>query len=160
FPLPALSARMRYLEEEVFATQDRVSLALRPEPLLERFEKAVGGKVQVWNRRGEPGKPPPRTPTRVLRLSLPPSEGGVDKGGRYDRHRAGLLAPAGVALALRELRLAQDVEPGAEERVREWIAILFRKYVQAPHEQLLRGRTEESSRQLVRLRTAVEEYQR
>ncbi len=158
-PLSSLSARMRWLEEEVFAAHDRVALALRPAELLERFEKAQGKPVKIWNRRARPGEASPRTPTRVLRLSLPPEEGGTDKAGQYRLHRVSLLPWPPVNQALREMKIPEDL-PGeaGENRIRQWVFLLYEKYVLAPREQILRGRLEEASKQLVRLRTALDAY--
>jgi hypothetical protein len=170
FPLSALSARMRFLEEEVFAGHDRVNLALRPERVLERFRAAGVGPVHVWNERGQPGAEPPLTPTRVLRLSLPPQEGGAGqraaKDGttnpaamRYARYLHRLVPWFAIELALHEMGIDVDLGPIAEAPLQALIAELFQIYVQAPRQQIVRGRFDDAARRLVRLEKVLEEYQ-
>jgi hypothetical protein len=170
FPLSALSARMRFLEEEVFAAHDRVNLALRPERVLERFQAAGVGPVHVWNERGKPGAPPPLTPTRVLRLSLPQQEGGpgqhTEKEGtanqgalRYARFLHRLVPWFAIDLTLHELGIDEDLGPVAEAPLQALIAELFQVYVQSARQQIVRGRFEDAARRLVRLEKVLDEYQ-
>jgi hypothetical protein len=158
-PLSALSARMRFLEDEVFAAHDRVNLALRPDRVLEQFEAAGVGEVHVWNRRGEKAGPRPLTPTRVLRESLPPQEGGVDaRGVRYARYRESRIPWFPVAQGLREMKIDEDL-PIAVGPLREFVSELFQLYVLTPHQQIIRGRFEDASKRLVRLEKALGEFE-
>ncbi|MCC6417565.1 MAG: hypothetical protein IT429_04885 [Gemmataceae bacterium] len=158
-PLSALSVRARFLEEDVFAAHDRVVLAARPERLLPRFEAAVGSAVGVWNWPGAAGEPLPRTPTGVLRLSLPPTEGGTDETQRYQRHLAELMPWAPVTAELRRLGITEDLQRSAgEDQIRAVIYNLYRQYIQVPREQLVRGRLDEASGRLGRLQVVLGEY--
>jgi hypothetical protein len=165
-PLSGLSVRMRFLEDEVFAADDPVALALRPERLRARFEEAESGEVGVWNGRAVADRAPPLTPTRVLRLSLPPDHGGIDQPpdketpSRYARHLAGLMPWPAVVAVLREMKITDELEGLAgSAQITGYIFDLYRKYIQTPREMLLRGRTDEASKRLVRLRTVLDQYE-
>jgi hypothetical protein len=80
--LSALSPRMAHLEG-LLASHSKVSLAIDPAALLDRFRLATKGQgieVKVWNTAGEPN-----SPITVLRSFLPPEEGGIDKSHRKAR---------------------------------------------------------------------------
>jgi hypothetical protein len=157
-PLSALSPRMRFLEN-VLGAQDRVNLALRPALLVERFEAAKAGPVRVGNRRSEPGKPAPRTPTRALRESLPPEQGGVDRWNRYVKEELSLVPWFPIKQALKEMKIEEGLGKHAEENLIPFVVReLFRLYGQGPRDQILRGRFEEASKRLVRLERALGEY--
>jgi len=158
FPLSALSARMRYLEDEVFAAHDRVQLTLQPGKVLERFEAAKAGPVQVWNRRTVKGKPLTVTPTRLLRLYLPAEEGGINQLPFYRFHKENLIPWAPVVAALHELRIYKQL-PGeaGEHQVRYFTERLFRKYVRTPWTNLLHGRVDAASKPLFRLQTVLDD---
>jgi hypothetical protein len=159
FPLSALSARMRYLEEEVLAGHERISLALRPARLLVRFRAAdPQGQVHVWNRRGAPGQPAPRTPTRVLRQSLPAEQGGIDKQNRFARHRFHDLIPfTSVKQALQAMNLARLGET-VEAPIRDIVFVLYQLYIHTPRRDIVRGRFEEASKRLSLIDKALREY--
>jgi hypothetical protein len=158
-PLSALSARMRLLEDEVFAAQDRVNLAVRPDRLLERFEAAGVGEVHVWNSRGTKGQPRPLTPTRVLRESLPPQEGGVNaQGERFAAYHLARLPRSVIREGFKEMKLDEDL-PIALKPLQELVIQLFHLYIWTPQQQILRGRFEDASRRLVHLEKVLREYE-
>ncbi len=86
--LSMLSPRMAYLQVQM-SSSDRINVAVDPEALLKRFEKALeapelkGVPLQVWNHPGELN-----TPFRSLRLFLPRDEGGTDKSSPSLRQQA------------------------------------------------------------------------
>jgi hypothetical protein len=157
-PLSALSPRIRLLED-VLGTHDRVSLAVRPERLLDRFMRAKVGPVKVWNERGQPSNPAPRTPTRVLRESLPAEQGGVDTRERYNRYQAKLVPWFPIEQALREMKTEEKLARIGALIIRRAVAELYQLYVQTPRDQIQRGRFEEAGRRLARLEKAMGEYE-
>lgn len=76
FPLSALSARMRFLEGVLTNHRsNRIDLWSNPAALQEKFQKADQAvPVQNWFQPGDPS-----SPTRLLRLFLPPQDGGLDQ---------------------------------------------------------------------------------
>jgi hypothetical protein len=158
-PLSALSVRMRFLEDEVFAAHDHVNLALRPDWLLEQFEAAGVGEVHVWNRRGQKGQPRPLTPTRVLRESLPPQEGGVDpQGERFARYQRARFPWFAVLEGFKEMKLHEDL-PIALKPLQELVIQLVHQYIWTPQQQIVRGRFEDALRRLVRLEKVLQAYE-
>jgi hypothetical protein len=86
--LSAMAPRMTLLET-LLATQNKVSVAVEPGALLERFRTATQGQkipLHIWNTPGEPN-----SPMTVLRRFLPPEEGGIDKARRRPRAEAELV---------------------------------------------------------------------
>jgi hypothetical protein len=157
-PLSALAPRLLYLEEQM-ARRDRVRLAVDPAALLERFEKAAGGKVGVWNRPGQPGRLPPWTPTRARRLYLAPSEGGLE---RTDRWRAEQLqqlrSDAVVVRNYRDLIGFDDLPKDARDRLMQLAAKLFVNYAIVPHERLTRGRLDDATKRLTLIEGVLREF--
>jgi hypothetical protein len=161
FPLSALAPRMRYLEDEVFTADQRAHLALEPAEVLGRFEAAKVGPVKVWNVRSVEGKPRRITPTRVLRMYLPPVEGGIEPTGLlYERQKKLLTTPLAPALAnLYEMGIYRDQLPGeaGENQLRYLVDRLFRKYIRRPQDDLARGRLEGASKWLVKILTVLDD---
>jgi hypothetical protein len=157
-PLSALAARMRFLEDEVFAAQDRVNLAVRAYRLLEHFQAADGREVHIWNRRGQKDQPRPLTPTRVLRESLPKQEGGVDpQSDRFARHQRSRFPWSAVLDGFKEMKLDEEL-PIALKPLQELVIQLIHMYIWTPQQQILRGRFDDASKRLVRLERVLEEY--
>jgi hypothetical protein len=170
-PLSALAPRLKYLEDNL-AQGDR--LWLDANKLKQRFEKASGGKVGVWNEPAEPGKSLPWTATRALSLFLPTQEGGLDskrlgldeqEQRRLDEQRHRLLAEQRqrlfsddpVQVKFRELMDFDNLPPPAQQRLNDISLRLSLKYILRPHDRLIRGRLEDAARPLTRISTLVGE---
>jgi hypothetical protein len=157
-PLTALAPRIRYLEDRL-AKRDGVRLAADPAALLKHLAAAAGGKVGVWNRQRQAGGPPPWTPTRALRLFLPPAEGGVDQGERWRREqRAQLFWSPLIVHHYRQLKAFDDLPPEARDRLRALADRLFLKYILVPHARLTRGLPEDATKSLVRIEAVVQDF--
>jgi hypothetical protein len=138
-PLYALSPRMRELEKALSA-QDRIVLYLDPVRLQSDVAKATGRPVQVWNSRAADGGVE-NSPTRALRMILPPDEGGTDKEDRLKRFQADLVPWASIGLAFEEIRLGREqLGDKAFAQLLRIAGELFEKYDLQPHQTLLRGR--------------------
>jgi hypothetical protein len=157
-PLGALSPRMRYLESRL-AQLDRVRLAVDPERLLKRFAAATGAEVHVWNSRGQPDRPPPSTPTRMLRLFLPPDKGGVGPGGRELVFEQQLIPMGPVVQGYRELRVFDNLVAEAQTQLAGKSAQLFAKYAQTPRAYLTRGMLDDASKRLTAIEAVLQEFQ-
>jgi hypothetical protein len=157
-PLSALAPRMKFLED-LLASFDRVKLAVDPGLLLERFQAAAGGRVHVWNGAGKPGRPAPNTPTRALRQFVSVEEGGLDRTGKAQRFQRDTLPLAAVTRTLRDLRLGDELQPlVARVQLQSLAANLYVKYAVTPHDYLLRGRLDETTRRLVRGLAILDEF--
>jgi hypothetical protein len=157
-PLSAMAPRMKFLEE-VLAGFDRVNLAIDPPSLLDRFKAASQSEVRIWNQPSSPGKPPPNTPTRALRLFVPANEGGLDKTLKAQRYLQRTIPLAPVTRALREMRLGEELPAPAGQELRKFATILYAKYALAPHDYLLRGRLAETTKRLVQTLSLVREFE-
>src|SRR5205823_5273674 len=162
---------MRYLEEDVLQDVDRIKLALNLPELIDKCEKLKAGPVRVWNQ--GPSKPgvPVQTPTRALRLFLPPEEGGVDKsirqeGGAEKRNRLQSFYsqsapwPAFVQ-GLEEEGLSParlDIQ-AAQEQLQVLCIQLWQNYAVVPTQQLLRGRLDDCTKRLVRIQSALKDLE-
>jgi hypothetical protein len=147
--LSALSPRMQFLQQELAAT-DRVSLAVKPEELLKKFQAATkgpafeGSEVRFGSAPGDPN-----APTRVLRRFLPPEEGGTDKTGRRARSLLELIPWGYLPQPIRDL----PGEPG--QRLQQFFADPFLSFALAPkmpRDLLLHGRFDEATKNLVAIR--------
>jgi len=160
-PLPALSARMRFLEEDVLQEQDRIKLAVRLPELMEKCEKLQAGPVRIWNQ--SPGKSgtPPQSPTRALRQFLPPAEGGVDTANRLQGFNAQTVPTPAFVQGLEEegLSAARLESQPAREQLLSMSMQLWQNYAVVPTQQLLRGRLDDCTKRLVRIQSALKDLE-
>jgi hypothetical protein len=154
--LSALAPRMKYLED-LLSAFDRINLAVDPAGLLKRFGAATGSEVRVWNQLAAVGKAPPVSPVRALRLFVPPEEGGLDRTGKVQRAMLEAIPWAEVARVLRDVDPAGDLPAPASEQLRRFAAELYKKYALDPHDYLVRGRLDETTRRLVQGLSVVDE---
>jgi hypothetical protein len=156
-PLNALAPRMTFLQE-LLAVYDRVYLDVDPLSLRKRFEAAAGGTVRIWNQPSTSGQPPPCTPARALRLFVSADEGGFDKTGKAQRWMQQTMPSGTVARELADLRLGEELPASAGLQLRRFAALLYMKYVITPHDLLLHGRLDETTRQLVQALSILREF--
>jgi hypothetical protein len=164
-PLSGLSARMRYLEDEVLRGFQPLNVAVRLPELMEQCEKLQAGPVRVWNQPAKAG-PPAQTPTRALRLFLPPDEGGVDKPAdknaeRYRKFRAELSPELAFRQALDEMKLGPAELPGkdAQQQLEALCRQVWANYVLASQQFLVRGRLDDSANRVVRLQAVLRDLE-
>jgi hypothetical protein len=151
-PLSALSARMRYLQEDVLADADRVNLAVQLPELVEKCEQLKLGPVRVWNKSAAVLQ----APTNALRLFLPVDEGGIDKKEALGAAKPNRLqafqnerTPHAVFLhGFLEERAWLPEVPAAAMQLQSIAFQLWAKYALDPAQQLLRGRLDDTGRLL------------
>ncbi len=158
-PLTALAPRMRFLEADL-APHDKVRLALRPAELLRRFAKA-GVPVKVWN------APPiikggqrelEISPTRVLRVNLPPDEGGIGSPLVYRSYLVGLTQWAPIDQTLAQLNMRTTLGDRGEDLLAGLIGEVVRRFALAPRESLERGRIDEAHKRLEKIHTVLGDF--
>jgi hypothetical protein len=154
--LSALAPRMKYLED-LLSSSDPIKLAVEPSDLLTRFKAAAASEVRFWNQASAPERPAPSSPTRALRLFMPTEEGGVDKTTKAVRLGQHTVPLAAMTKALRDMRLDEELPVQARERLLVFAVELYKKYAVTPHEDLLRGRFVEATRQLMQARSILNE---
>ncbi len=148
-PLNALPLRMEDLERTL-QSLDRVTLFTDAAALKQDFTRLTGLPVRVWNT-PIAGDRMPNSPTRALRLFLPPDEGGIDKTDRRKRFQDDRLPWAEVLQALNQLNLGRDQLPDlARGYLLKLIDELFKRYDLQPQEMLLHGKGEEAIRRMSR----------
>jgi hypothetical protein len=157
FPLNALAPRMTFLQE-LLAAYDRVHLDIDAIALRKRFEAATGSAVRVWNYPSARGQSPPSTPARALRLFVAADEGGLDKTGKALRVVQQAMPRGEVTRALADLHLGAELPAAAVQQLGKFATVLYLKYVITPHDHLLRGRLEETTRQLVQALSVLREF--
>ncbi len=86
-PLSSLSARMRYLEDDLLAAVDPIGLATHAADLLKQFEKLNAGPVRIWKGSAPKTGTAAPSPTRALRDFLPLEEGGNDSARDKSKQR-------------------------------------------------------------------------
>ena len=157
-PLSSLSARMRYLEEDLLAAVDPIRVAIRPADLIKRFENCNAGTVRIWNGTQPKADVPTPAQTRALRELLPTEEGGNDNTKEKGRQRLDLfryqLVPtvaiakgfADEGLGIADLRVAR-----AEEILNLMGQQLWGDYSFAPAQDLTRGRLDACRKRLARI---------
>jgi hypothetical protein len=159
-PLSALSARMRFLEQEVLLNYDRTNLAVRPAELIERFEALKMGPVRVWNTPAAKGSAAGVSPTRAWRLFLPPDEGGVDtsKPKRLDRFNAQLVPMASIMYGYVELKVSPADLPiqDAQDRLGGMALQLWTHFAETPLQQIVRGRLDDFTKRLVYMQNKLD----
>jgi hypothetical protein len=146
--LSALSPRMKYLEDQL-ARSDRVVLAVEPTQMIEQM-KAAAGAVKVWD-----------LSLRVLPAFLPPAEGGTNKTGRlalFEGKRVPMLPVAHYFAALKLLGEDMPVKQ-AQINLLNFSQLLFSKYAQEPHDQLLKGQLEKAIKRLQILRAVFDDLE-
>jgi len=148
-PLSALAPRMKLLAD-LLSTFDRVQLAIDPASLLDRLETAAKSKVRSLNQ--------PTTPARALGRFMPAEEGGVDKTAKAQRYVQQTLPSAAVVRSLRDLRLLEELPAPAAQQLLHFADVLYGKYVVIPHDYLVRGRLDETTRRLVQTLTILREF--
>jgi hypothetical protein len=150
--LSALAPRMRYLEATLGPTE-RARLSMHPTSLLERFRKATtgpafeGSELHILNSLQDPN-----SPLRLLRMFLPPADGGIDQSNRKHQAELALIPWDKLPAAMRDL----PGEPGS--RLHTAFAQAFLNFALAPNmprDLLLRGQLDEATRKLVELRDQV-----
>ncbi len=154
--LSAFAPRMKFLEDRL--PSSGVRLSVDPGRLVTRLEKAAQSKICPWPGPGKQTGLPPSTPVRALRRFVPQQDGGLDRTGvKAQRYEQRLLPLATVSTALRELRL-EDLPQSATQRLYEYAGILYLNYVSGPHENLVRGRLDETTRTLVQILSILREF--
>jgi hypothetical protein len=157
-PLSSLSARMRFLEEDVLAGFERINLAVRLPDLIHKCEQLKAGPVRVWNSppKGEAGT---ETPTRSLRLFLPPDEGGVDKS-KPPRLQAFLQQRVPMPAILEgfaEEKLLLTERPTVFDQMQRFASQMWVNYIIEPRRELIRGRLDDCTKRLMRIQNFVKE---
>jgi hypothetical protein len=169
-PLSGLSARIRFLEDEMLMGFNRVNVEIRAAQIAEKFTKLNLGPVHAWNPPAQKGKTPPPSPTRALRISLPPEEGGIESSSRpsavaqKSNPAAGKLLDemrvpeAAFLQGFAELKLSPMNLPyqNAQEQLMGRARQIWVNYAQWPAQQLLRGRLEDCARRLRRIDDALD----
>ena len=147
-PLSGLSARMRYLQDELLFGFDRINVAIRATTLLEHFKKLNAGTVRIWP-----------AATRALRQFLPPEEGGTDKSHRLELFYRRLLPASAILQGFADLKLARpDLRVSdAEQRLEALTQQLWLSYIFTPSQELLRGRLEDCVKRMVRIQKVVDD---
>jgi hypothetical protein len=156
-PISALSSRMRYLEDELLLGFDQICLTVRVADLLERIDKLKIGTARVWSAPAlKPGLMA-QTPTRALRLFLPPEEGGIDKSHRLKLFNTQLVPwPAFVqGFANQKPSKADPIGLDAEQQLELLAGQLWMNYVYTPSQELVRGRLDDCTKRLVRIQKVV-----
>lgn len=156
-PLSALAPRMRYLEQ-ILATSNPVVLSTDPVQTMHALRKTQRGAaeeiaVRFWN------PPQPVAPPRRLRAFLPPQAGGIDRphaaSSRLHSFLQGLVPAEKMPAPLRGL----PGEPG--KRLHDEFAQPFINLVleaSMPRDWMLRGRYDEASAELAKMRDELKPY--
>jgi hypothetical protein len=148
-PLNAMPLRMKDLET-MLQVQDRIVLYQNAQAVVQDFAKVTGMPVHVWNSAAS-GDNIPNSPTRALRLFLPPDEGGIDKTGRRLNFEVSLVPRTTVVHALEELHLGKGQLPDvARGHLLRLIDEMRLRYDIQPHEMLLHGKGEDAIRRIGR----------
>jgi hypothetical protein len=171
--LTALSPRMAWLEQEV-NQQDHVALtalpqslwekpgrdatAPTPQQLLQFFEAATGGPVQVWNAPAEQ-KSLPRSPLRALRTFIPRDQGGVAAPELYGYVVRQLAPWSAVIEQYRQWGLQEELPASAFAQLLTMDERLFEHYLVEPRDRITRGRLDDILKPLDRMRTALDAIQ-
>jgi hypothetical protein len=159
-PLSAISARMQFLEQEVFLNYDRINLAVRPAELIAKFEALQAGPVRVWNTPPAKGSSAAVSPTRAWRQFLPPDEGGVDtsKPKRLERFNAQLVPMASIMHGYVELKVSPVDLPiqDAQDRLGGMALQLWSHFAETPHQQIVRGRLDDFTKRLVYMQNKLD----
>ena len=155
-PLYSVSLRMAELERSVGAL-DRITLYLDAAKAKAELARATGATVAIWNSPAVNDHVEP-SPTRALRLFLPPDEGGIDKEGRLLRFKAESMPMTPILLALEQIKIGprQLVRPALDYLVGGLIADLIAKYELQPAELLQRGKGEDVTQRLQRIQLFLE----
>jgi hypothetical protein len=158
-PLSALSARMQFLEKEVLHDYDRITLAVRPQELIKKFEALKEGPVAVWNTPPGKGVASALSPTRALRQFLPPDEGvDASKPKRLDAFNDQLVPVFSILRGLDRLKLSTSELPGdATSRLVDKASRLWTSFALSPQQQLVRGRLDDCSKRLVFMQMLLDE---
>jgi hypothetical protein len=160
-PLSGLSARMRYVEEDLLLGFDRINLAVPAADLFEKVQKLNAAPVRIWNSPAPKAGAYTQTPTSALRLFLPPEEGGIDqqKPLRYLKFAHELTPWPALALGYAEEKLSYADLPGreAQDKLQDLANRLWVNYILEPQQQLLRGRLDDCTKRLVRIQKALDE---
>jgi hypothetical protein len=147
-PLNALAVRMQDLEQTL-QVQDRITVYLAVAGVQQDLHRLSQLPVNLWNTPVAAGRTDP-SPTRALRLFLPPEEGGIDKTDRRNRFQADLVPRLSIQLALEQINLGEQLPPVAREHLLRLIEDLLKKYELQPQEMVLHGKGEDAIRRLER----------
>jgi hypothetical protein len=153
-PLHGLSPRMRELER-VLTAQDRIVLYQEAADLRARAAQAAGAPVMVWNAPPGPGGAVEPSPTRALRMLLPPDDGGTAKGDRLKRFEGQLIPFPLILIGLEQLKLRPQLAEPALAQLLQYAGELFQKYDLPVRDTLLRGG--DVSKRLDRARSFLED---
>jgi hypothetical protein len=158
-PMSALSARMRYLEDELLLGYDQIHLSLRAALLLRRFQQLKIGAARVWNVSAPKPGLPSQSPTRALRLLLPVEEGGVDKNHQLDAFNRQLLPWPAILQGFAEQKPAKATPIGldAEKQLEGLAGQIWINYIYTPSQELLRGRLDDCTKRLIRIQKVVDD---
>jgi hypothetical protein len=157
--LSSLSARMRYLEDELLAGHDRIRLVTPPADLMEAFGKLNAGPVLIWNAPTSKAGTPP-SPTRALRAFLPKEEGGLDKNKqRIEMFLVQLVPAAAINKGFADQGLGNAEFPIAEAQdiLRSLSRSVWWEFNFIPSQDLMHGRLEACKKRLVRIQKVLDE---
>jgi hypothetical protein len=150
---------MRYLEDELLFGFDRINVAFRVAELWDKFEKLGCGPVRVWNDPALQTDQRAPSPTEALRLFLPAEEGGLDKSKRLEIFSNQLLPGWAILQGFANEKLAHADLPitAAEQRLAYLASQIWINFIQAPTQDLVRGRLDDCIKRLVRIQRIVDE---
>jgi hypothetical protein len=158
-PLPALAPRYKELER-ILSGHDRVKLYMEAAALQLELTTAFSLPVRVWN---DPVDKTggPNSPTRALRLFLPPEEGGNDRSvpPRMRAFYSSRLPWTAIGLGLEQLHLSQDLLPPEVHKIltQRMIPVLCKRYYMDPQDYLLHGRIDQMLARLDRIRPFLDD---
>lgn len=153
--MPALSPRMRYLENRL-AVHDRVTLAAAPERWHKIIADAAGQEALPWT---STNKQPGRSPLRMLAAFLPPGEGGRDNSRRRFRTESRIFPWMDVQKRYVVMRLHDELPPPAQDMLFQLTQLLFKRYDREPRQALAGGHTDRAAKRLEWARGALDDFE-
>jgi hypothetical protein len=145
WPLSGLSARMRFLEDDLLQGHDRINLAVRAADQMEKFTNLKLAPVRVWS-----------APTRALRQFLPAEEGGIDTRKRLKDFTDKQVPREEFERGFAEEKVSfRGFIDDAQERLLQLADQVWLAYAYEPALLLIRGRLEDSPKRVVRMEVAL-----
>jgi hypothetical protein len=144
FPLSGLSARMRYLDDDLLFGFSGTRFAIRAAATVEKFAKLELAPVRGWGAATETKGAIALSPARSLRTFLPTSEGGTDKSDRLLEFTLGLVpeAPFVLWLAEHNLTLREVISPDILAELIRAPKKIWENFALEPGQKLQRGNLE------------------
>jgi hypothetical protein len=160
-PLSALSARMRYLDDDLLFGHSVTRCSIRAGAVAEKFAKLNLAPVRSWGAVPAMKGHVRVSPARSLRAFLPPDEGGTDKSLRWFEFNQRLVPEAPFIQWYSENRLAlRDVtSPVIMIGLIKPPMKLWENFVLEPAHKLLRGRFEDCTQRLDFIEKTLENLQ-